>query len=247
MYALARLRRQERWALAALGWAVAAVVLLPLARPVDAAWLRWLQEHCDRHVRAIAHRMDDGVRVALIAAAVALAWKGQARGVVVGLATLASGAFVGELLKTAIERPRPSAPLDVLVGNSLPSGHIMNTAIAAMLVGVLALRTDWSRGVKGFVILVATVAVMAQAAGRMMHGSHWPSDVAPSVLLGVAWVLGVGRWAKTRRAVRVALVAVCLGAYALFYTQPGARLFLAAPARTQLLHSRTPSPTRSAF
>ena len=120
----------------------------------------------------------------------------------------------------------------------------MNTTIAAVLLVVLAARTDWSRRAKALVLVVVALAVGAQATGRVLHGSHWPSDVAPSVLLGVAWVLGTARWADAARRVRVAVVVGCLAAYAFFYEVPGARLHIGAFARPQALQSHVaPAPS----
>lgn len=246
MHVLVRLRRQERWALAVFAAALVAIVLLPLVGPLDVMLLHWVQEHGRADTRALAHGLDDGARGALLVIAVAVAWHLRGHGLVRALVTLAGGAFVGELLKTAIERPRPSAPFGVLAGNSLPSGHIMNTTIAAVLVGVLAARADWSRRTKAAVLVVALLAVAAQAAGRVLHGSHWPSDVAPSVLLGLGWVLATARWPEAGRRLRVAVVLGCLAAYGVFYEMPGVRLHLAAPPRPQELHSHlAPAAQRS--
>jgi membrane-associated phospholipid phosphatase len=228
------LRRQERWALVALALALAAVAALPLLRSVDHAVLTWLEEHGSHGTRVVAHRLDLGARGALLAIAAAVVWHTGGRGLARALAVLAGGAFVGELLKTAIERPRPSAAAGIVAGNSLPSGHIMNTTIAALLLLLLALRTEWPRRGKWIVAAVAAAAVAMQTVGRVLHGSHWPSDVAPSVLLGVAWVLGTGRLGELRRPTRVAVVAAALAAYAFFWALPAARFHLAAQPRLEL-------------
>jgi len=246
MHALVRLRRQERWALAVIFGAWIAVLALPLAYPLDVGVLAWLQDHGRGRTRFLALGLDDGARLALLLIAAVLVWHVRGRGMPRALVTFAVGAFVGELLKTAIERPRPSAPFGVLVGNSLPSGHIMNTTIAAALVCVLAVRTDWSRRTKGVVLGVAMLAVAAQATGRVLHGSHWPSDVAPSVLLGIGWVLGTVRWPEVGNRLRVAIALGCLAAYGLFYEIPSARLHLAAPERPQELRSHA-APARTSL
>ena len=236
MHGFVRLRRQERWALVLLALAGLAVVLLPLAGRADLALFTWQLAHAAR-ARSVAEGVDVGVRLALLVVAGCLGWHTRAEGMGRALGVFAAGAFVGELLKTAIERPRPSAAAGVLAGNSLPSGHIMNTTIAAVLLCVLAARTDWSRRTKSVVLAVAVVAVVGQVVGRVLHGSHWPSDVAPSVLLGVAWVLGTGRIGQMRRATRVSLAAAALAAYAFFWALPAARFHVAAPERPDALHS----------
>ncbi|MEO6028709.1 MAG: phosphatase PAP2 family protein [Candidatus Binatia bacterium] len=245
MHAWVRLRRQERWALVVIFGALIAVALLPLVHPVDVAVLEWLQDHGRGGARLLAHGLDEGARLALLLTAAVLAWHVRGRRMLRALVTFAGGAFVGELLKTAIERPRPSAAFGVLAGNSLPSGHIMNTTIAAALVCVLAVRTDWSRRTKGVVLVVAVLAVAAQAIGRVLHGSHWPSDVAPSVLLGVGWVLGTARWPEVGSRLRVAVALGCLGAYGLFYEMPSARLHLVAPSRPQVMDSHAAPAERA--
>jgi hypothetical protein len=135
-----------------------------------------------------------------------------------------SGAACGELLKTALERLRPSALPDMRTGNSLPSGHIMNTTLVAVVAWQLAgsgLTPRWRRVARVGVV----AAVVFQAAARVLRGSHWPSDVAPSVLLGIAWMLGAsGFWRSPSRG--WAALGAGAAAYAFFLVVPAARLHL---------------------
>ena len=133
------------------------------------------------------------------------------------------GAFAGELLKTAVERLRPSSLPDLTTGNSLPSGHVMNTALAAVAAWQLAaaLPRGWRHGARTAVVL----AVAAQSIARVLHGSHWPSDLAPSILLAIGWMAAAERWWSTpRRGLSIAVAGAV--AYAFFLYVPSARLVL---------------------
>src|SRR5262245_4302635 len=123
--------RRERTALlltaAALMMTVAAcTVLLPL----DLWVYGWIEEAvAPTTVRRLAHAFDVTARLALVSVIVAALVRegGMLRPVtrLVDAAPLVlAGAACGELLKTAIERLRPSALPDMHTGNSLPSGHI---------------------------------------------------------------------------------------------------------------------------
>jgi hypothetical protein len=91
----------------------------------------------------------------------------------------------------------------------------------------------------------AMIAVAMQIVGRVLHGSHWPSDVAPSVLLGVAWVLGTGRFGALRVPIRAGVVAAAVIAYAFFWALPAARVHVPAQPRPELRsHAGAPDPAR---
>jgi hypothetical protein len=207
--------------------AVAAVlagcsVLLALDRQVYA----WIQQARPAEVRIVTRALDLGVYVALtsVIAAALLAGRRQVRRLPTFALLIASGAAFGELLKTALERLRPSAFPGMTTGNSLPSGHVMSTTLFAVAAWDLAgatLPPRWRRLARGTTV----AAVAMQGAARVLHGSHWPSVVAPSILLGIAWMLGAGALWRSPR-MRVPLVAGALAAYAFFWAVPAARLHL---------------------
>ena len=218
--------RADRLPLFAL--ATAFTVVLALGRSaghVDVTAYRLLATLSPDLLHRIANGLDAGARIALATIVVAaLAVDGRRwLDAVVGVLGIASGAFVGELAKTACERLRPSALPGTTTGNSFPSGHVMNTTLAAVLAWELAdaLPPRWRRAAR-----VATVlAVGAQGTARVFHGSHWPSDVVPSILLGVTWMLAAERLAWLPRW-RVALASTGAAAYVVFLTVPAVRFHL---------------------
>jgi undecaprenyl-diphosphatase len=109
--------------------------------------------------------------------------------------------------KALIDRPRPSAEFEGIVGigggQSFPSGH---SEFAVTFYGFLAfvliyyLQRPWQRAIVagGFVSLVFLTGY-----GRISEGRHWPIDVLCSFLLGLAIVSGL-MWLQ--RAIREGLI-----------------------------------------
>ena len=52
------------------------------------------------------------------------------------------GGFLCELLKTGLERPRPSVLSEVVTGNSFPSGHVTTALLVAGALGRLLLQGE---------------------------------------------------------------------------------------------------------
>jgi hypothetical protein len=205
---------------AVIASAAAASILLD----VDVAAYAWLQQYPEADIHTLTRALDLAVRLLLVAAiAIPL---GVDRRLVRGLPSaallIATGAAMNELLKTILERLRPTALPALTTGNSLPSGHIMNTTLFAVVAWDLA-GMALSRRTAGVVRAMAVAAVVLQCASRVLRGSHWPSDVPPSILLGIAWMLGArGLWQL--RGLRAPLAATAVAAYALFWTYPALRL-----------------------
>jgi membrane-associated phospholipid phosphatase len=221
--------RRAIFALGAALLAVVALIALPLLLPVDEAVYRWLQFHRPCGAYAIAAGIDRTLRATLgvLLLGALVAQRRRRLDLLIGPALLiASGAAFGELLKTAIERLRPSALPGMVSGNSLPSGHVMNTTLFAVVACLLVRQSRAPRWMRIVAYVLAGACVAAQAGTRVLRGSHWPSDVPVSVLLGVAWVLGAGLvWRSSRRAAPLGLAALA-AAYAVFYAVPGLRVHL---------------------
>ncbi len=188
-----------------------------------------IQEVDPSTLYGVAHALDLGARalLGLLIVAGCIAQRRLDARQSLGEFTLlvASGGVLCELLKTAIERLRPSALPEFSTGNSLPSGHIMNTTLFAVVAWHLAtaLPLPWRRTIRA----IAIVSVAMQCAARVMHRSHWPSDLAPSVLLALAWMLGARALWRVH-GLPTALVVGCIAAYGAFWVQPSIRWHVAS-------------------
>lgn len=138
------------------------------------------------------------------------------------------GSFLCELLKTGIERVRPSALPTLTIGNSFPSGHVTTACFVAGAIGFVlwqARRSAFSRvAICGLLLLlVGTVSWQ-----RLYFGHHWLTDIVGSVLLASAWLsfaLPHARgFAVTRPTLGVA--ALLLLSYLALYYYPGLRIVL---------------------
>ena len=118
-----------------------------------------------------------------------LAWNRQGRLSLFVIATGVGGAVINMLIKSAVNRARPSFPDPVswAVGRSFPSGHTQSAVVGCgiLLIVVLPLAIPAVRSwlVAGAVIVVALIGF-----SRVALGVHYPSDVVGGVLVGLAWL-----------------------------------------------------------
>jgi membrane-associated phospholipid phosphatase len=130
----------------------------------------------------------------LALAAIALIWKGGARGrlcVVLLLLILPLGdGWICNTIKHAVGRPRPFTDLPnvhLLVGqgasNSMPSAHAANWAAAAFIAFLYYRRSLW------FMLPMAMVVGFS----RIYNGVHYPSDVLAGFILGAGYA-ACGVW-----------------------------------------------------
>lgn len=192
-------------------------------RPFDAATAAWAA--AEPASAAAWTVLDYALRVGLVGLVIvtAAATAAPARALGGALLLVVGGNLTAEVLKTVIERARPS-DLAAVGGNSLPSGHVMGCAVTALVAIGLLRRVAWPRSVRAALAVAALAAVAIEGVLRVARGSHWLSDVPASALLGVAWVLGASATAGLG-ARAVAGWAALLGAtYALFLLQPSWRL-----------------------
>lgn len=117
-------------------------------------------------------------------------WR-EKREALVPVASLTAGIlvadFLGARLKYAVARPRPCHVLDAWqdvagcgAAFSMPSNHVLNTAVAAGFLQVLYPKSGW--------IMWPLVAL--QTFSRMFIAAHYPSDGVVGALMGAA--IGVG-------------------------------------------------------
>ncbi len=121
---------------------------------------------------------------------VAVAWLAYVRRwrPAISLAAIVLGGRVAvELLKLAIQRPRPFfSPYPVEIASlSFPSGHAANTMITFLALALLIARPGFR------LVAIAAAAAISVLIGvtRPLLGVHWPSDVVGGWAFGTAWVM----------------------------------------------------------
>jgi len=172
--------------LAALVALVLELLFLPRLVTLDSAvWqaiLFWRGCGTDQAVDRVVG-MATGAAIVLLGAAALVSARGNGpRATWPPLAVSAVGLYASRVLKEAFARERPSMIPGVALGHSFPSGHVMNAALAALAVAVLAAgfrhpRRWWA---------AATFLLVAVFAGRLLIADHWFLDAVGSVLAALA-------------------------------------------------------------
>ena len=102
-------------------------------------------------------------------------------------AIVLGGRIAVELLKLAIQRPRPFfSPYPVEIASlSFPSGHAANTMITFLALALIAAPAK----VRPVAIAAAAATSVLVGVTRPLLGVHWPSDVVGGWAFGIAWVV----------------------------------------------------------
>lgn len=247
-----------RFSLLCLALAIGELICLAWLIPLDAVAYRWVQTLRSCRLDSIATLLKQLPITMLIilgslpilvlyvrrqwAAAWHMSW------VILG------GAFLCELLKTGLERARPSVLTPTLVGNSFPSGHISTALLLTGVFVFLGLRYQWPpwlhrTGSLFFFLLSAFVTWQ-----RLYLGHHWLLDVVGTLLLTGAWLsFSLSRPARpVEHGVSRSALALSLGllvSYPIFFVFPDTRLWLPsvrAVARPPVVRLSFGTPTRHA-
>lgn len=118
-----------------------------------------------------------------------------------------SGAIAVAVAKSLVARPRPQLTdhLVTVSSASFPSGHATSSAIVYLTLAALIMQIVRGRVVRGYIIGVAGLLVVAIGCSRVYLGVHWPSDVLTGWSFGALWALmwwGIGAATRLRRAGR---------------------------------------------
>ncbi|NRQ37751.1 phosphatase PAP2 family protein [Nonomuraea sp. NN258] len=126
-------------------------------------------------------------RIAVIALACWLAWRGAPRLAAWALTTVIAGGLLGLAIKVVVARARPHLPDPVALapGDSFPSGHAVNVTLGAGVV-VLALLPLLPRWGRRLAWTIAWFLVVSVAYTRIALGVHWVSDAVAGIVLGTA-------------------------------------------------------------
>jgi len=107
------------------------------------------------------------------------------------LVSVGGGAVLSNLLKFAIERPRPDLVARLVEVNtpSFPSGHATLAAVTYLTLGALLSRVEAPRRAKIYVLTVAVALTVLIGVSRIYLGVHWPTDVLAGWCVGAVWAL----------------------------------------------------------
>ena len=94
--------------------------------------------------------------------------------------------LVVEVAKRAADRPRPSTALVSTSETAFPSGHALGVIVGVLALLVVALPVVRGR-LRGWLIALGAVIVVAIGIGRVVLGVHHPSDVLAGWALGYAY------------------------------------------------------------
>jgi membrane-associated phospholipid phosphatase len=134
-------------------------------------------------------------RVLVGVLAVGLWIRGARRLALWAATTMAAGALLDVVLKSAVGRVRPHLPNPVASapGGSFPSGHALAATLGCGVIVLVLLPVLRTRG-RVVAWTLAVLVVGAVSYTRVALGVHWTTDVVGS------WVLGIGVLAATTSA-----------------------------------------------
>ncbi|MDP2391266.1 MAG: phosphatase PAP2 family protein, partial [Acidobacteriota bacterium] len=122
------------------------------------------------------------------------------RGLLLAAAFIALEQYGAEHTKAWFSRPRPSRELIAVVGSpsgfTFPSTTITFFSVTFGLLAVVASRVRKTPLAIG-VLVAGSVMVVLGCLARVALGAHWPSDVALTVLICLAWI-----WAASRMVIK---------------------------------------------
>jgi membrane-associated phospholipid phosphatase len=97
-------------------------------------------------------------------------------------------ALVSEIAKQLADRPRPATALVAAHGTSFPSGHALGMIVGALALLVVTLPAV-RPALRGWLIALCVVLVIAIGVSRVVLNVHHPSDVIAGWSLGYAYFM----------------------------------------------------------
>ena len=207
------------WRLTVAGLAALAVLLLGLVSmhrllPLDILVWTTVLFHRTCSTDALVALIVDAATIALmveLGAAVVIALRTRGlRAAWTPLATIAVGMLASKALKNLFVRERPSMLPGVALGHSFPSGHVMNSTLAALAIVTLTAELRHARRWRAAAF--ALVAIIA--CGRVLVARHWLTDAVGGLVAAIA-VTGLATRPFARRPVVAPVVTALVLAIAL--------------------------------
>ena len=127
--------------------------------------------------------------IALTVVTLWLAWNRQGRLSLFVIATGVGGAVINVLIKSAVNRARPTFPDPVssAAGRSFPSGHTQSALVACGILLIILLPLVIP-AVRRWLVAGAGIVVALIGFSRVALGVHYLSDVVGGILLGLSWL-----------------------------------------------------------
>src|SRR6516162_1241376 len=156
-----------RTSLACFAAVALVVAALPSLLPLDDAVYRLIQASLTCETQELGKPLGWAAVVMNALAALVIFSQGKPtpRASLLAVFAIVSGALCGELLKTVYDRVRPDGMPGDVVGNALPSGHVMNTTVIAAALWTLS---DQLRASRWTVAPILFLAVLAQSLSRLL-------------------------------------------------------------------------------
>jgi undecaprenyl-diphosphatase len=104
--------------------------------------------------------------------------------------SVAGGAILNRLLKSAFQRTRPQLddPIFTFTGYSFPSGHTLTATVVFGCLAALIVANTKHRIVRVISILSASILIALVAFSRIYLGAHYLTDVVGAIAEGLAWL-----------------------------------------------------------
>jgi membrane-associated phospholipid phosphatase len=163
----------------------------------DSSFLLALHAYATPLLDKLALKVSAAVTVLSLLVLAVLALKRQWHALLFWLTAVGGSAILNVAVKHIVERHRPAlwALAAPETSFSFPSGHTMQAMTLALAL-VFLLRA--SRHLR-VIVMAASAFVLLVGLCRMYLGLHYPSDIAASLLLSLAWVTSVTMLFDQRR------------------------------------------------
>lgn len=104
---------------------------------------------------------------------------------------LASAFLINVGIKHLISRPRPIEELRLVIAHSysFPSGHSMSAIAFYGFIIYLTYKYVPNVFLKGFIILIQVLLILAIGLSRVYLGVHYPTDVLAGYIAGLFWLI----------------------------------------------------------
>lgn len=104
--------------------------------------------------------------------------------------SVAGGAILNRLLKSAFQRSRPQFddPISTFTGYSFPSGHTLTATVVYGCLAALIVANTKNPYARVITVFSAALLIALVAFSRIYLGAHYLTDVVAAIAEGIAWL-----------------------------------------------------------